>query len=100
MYRSLQLKILFFLCLMLLTSCKPATPKTSTPVTEKELNAAIDKANQSRGTLLKALLAPKPSYDFVGLKVRFIMADGSSDDNWAEAVDYYDGVLQSVCWME
>jgi uncharacterized protein YegJ (DUF2314 family) len=60
-------------------------------VTDKELNAAIEEANQSMDTLLKALLAPKPSYDFLGVKVRFSTQDGGYDDNWVEPLEYYDG---------
>ncbi len=93
MVRSLQLKVLVLLVSLLLSSCGLAASKASTPVTEEELKAATDKANQTMDTLFRAMLAPKPSYDFVGLKVRFLMPDGGNDDNWAEAVDYYDGVF-------
>ncbi len=49
MYRPLQLKILLFFVWCFSVSCGPATPQTSTPVTDKELNAAIDEANKTRG---------------------------------------------------
>ena len=93
MYRSLQLKIPVLFCLVFFASCGPTATKASTPVTEKELNAATEEANKTMDTLFRAILAPKQSYDFVGLKVRFLMPDGGNDDNWAEAVDYYDGVF-------
>jgi uncharacterized protein YegJ (DUF2314 family) len=91
MYRPLQLKILVLLWLLFTVSCAPATPQASTPVTEKELNDAIEQAHGTIETLLQALLAPKPSYDFLGVKVRFSTQDGSYDDNWVEPLDYYDG---------
>jgi uncharacterized protein YegJ (DUF2314 family) len=91
MYRSLQLKILFLLLLLFGVSCQPAAPQKSTPVSEEELDAAIEQAHGSIKTLFQAMLAPKPSYDFLGLKVRFSTQDGSYDDNWVEPVDFYDG---------
>jgi uncharacterized protein YegJ (DUF2314 family) len=91
MYRPLQLKILVLLLVLFTISCAPSTPQTSTPVTEKDLDEAIEQAHGSIETLLQAMLAPKPSYDFLGLKVRFSTPDGGYDDNWVEPVDYYDG---------
>lgn len=93
MYKALQLKVLFLYCLFLVVSCSAPAPKSGSPVSDKELNAAIEQARSTRGTLLHALLAPKPSYDFLGVKVRFRMPDGASDDNWVELVDYYDGIF-------
>lgn len=91
MYKSLQLKLLVLFCGMFLASCAPAAPQTSTPVSDEELNAAIDEAQGSIETLWQAMLAPKPSYDFLGVKVRFDTQDGGYDDNWVEPLDYYDG---------
>ena len=91
MYKSLQLKLFVLFCSMFLTFCAPATPQTSTPATEDELNAAIEEARGSMETILQAMLAPKPSYDFLGLKIRFNTPDGSYDDNWVEPVDFHDG---------
>jgi len=91
MYRSLQLKILILLSFLFIVSCGPATSQTSTPVSEEELNAAIEEAQGTIDTLFRAMLAPKPSYDFLGIKVRFKTQDGSYDDNWVEPLDYYDG---------
>jgi uncharacterized protein YegJ (DUF2314 family) len=91
MYKPLQLKILVLLWFLLVVSCAPATPQTSTPVTEEELDAASKKARESMDTLFQAMLAPKPSYDFIGVKVRFTDQDGAYDDNWVEPVEYYDG---------
>jgi uncharacterized protein YegJ (DUF2314 family) len=91
MYKSLQLKILVLLWLLFAASCAPAAPRASTPVSEEELSAAIQDAQGSLDTLLRAMLAPKASYDFLGVKVRFTNQDGEYDDNWVEPVEYYDG---------
>jgi len=91
MYKSLQLKILVLLWLLLAVSCALATPQASTPVSEKELNAAIEEARGSMDTLFRAMLAPKSSYDFIGIKVRFTTREGTVDDNWVEPVDFYEG---------
>ncbi len=91
MYKALQWKILLLFCWAFLASCAPATPTASTPVTDEEMSSAIDKANQTIETLFKAMLAPKPSYDFMGVKVRFSTQDGGYDDNWVEPIDYHDG---------
>ena len=91
MYRLLQLKNLILIWLFLTVSCAPVQSQASTPVTDKELNAAIEEARGSMDTLFQAMLAPKPSYDFLGVKVRFTTRDGGYDDNWVEPMDYYDG---------
>ena len=91
MYKPLQLKILVVIWLILAVSCVPAAPQSSTPVSEEELNEAIEEARGSIDTLFRAMLAPKASYDFLGLKIRFTTQDGTYDDNWVEPVDFYDG---------
>lgn len=91
MYRSLHLKILVLVCLLLLSSCGAVNSKAGTPVSDEELNAAIEEANKTIDMLLRAMLAPKPSYDFLGIKIRFSTQDGGYDDNWVEPVDYYNG---------
>jgi uncharacterized protein YegJ (DUF2314 family) len=77
--------------LLFTVSCSPVTPQASTPVSEDELNAAIKEAQGSMDTLLRAMIAPRPSYDFLGIKVRFTNRDGEPDDNWVEPVEYADG---------
>jgi uncharacterized protein YegJ (DUF2314 family) len=91
MYKPLQLIILVLLWLLLAVACAPAAPQSTTPVSEEELNTAIEEARGSMDTLFKAMLAPKASYDFLGVKVRFTTRDGLDDDNWVEPIDYYDG---------
>ena len=88
MYKSLQLKIFLLVCLVFATSCKPSL--AGTPVTDEEFNAAVEEAHSTLSTLLQALLAPKSSFDFVGVKVRFI-GEETFEDIWAEPVDYLDG---------
>jgi uncharacterized protein YegJ (DUF2314 family) len=89
MYRSLQLKILA-ICLFLVTSCGLNSSLAGTPVTDEEFDAAVEEAHSTLNLLRQALLAPRPSYDFVGLKVRFTGAE-TFEDIWTEPVDYYDG---------
>ena len=88
MYMSLQLKIFLLVCLVFATSCQPSL--AGTPITEEEFRAAVEEAHSTLGTLRKALLAPKPSYDFVGIKVRFT-SESTFEDHWTEPVDYADG---------
>lgn len=87
MYKALQLKIFLLLCLVLATSCRPSL--AGTPVTDEEFNAAVEEAHGTMSTLREALLAPKSSYDFVGLKVRFT-GQGMYEDIWTEPVGYLD----------
>ena len=94
MVKSLQLKILFLLFMIFIASCGSViNSKAGTPVTDEELNAAIEEAHQTLDVLFKAMLAPKASYDFLGLKVRFSTPDRGYDDNWVEPVEYYDGIF-------
>ena len=88
MSRPLQLKNLLFVCLIFIVSCSPSL--AGTPVTDEEFNAAVEEAHSTLSVLRRALLAPKPSYDFVGLKVRFV-GEETFEDIWTEPVDYLDG---------
>jgi uncharacterized protein YegJ (DUF2314 family) len=88
MYRPLQLRILWVICLVLIASCSPAL--AGTPVTDEEFNAAVEEAHSTMSTLREALLAPKANFDFVGVKVRFVGAE-TFEDIWTEPVDYLDG---------
>jgi uncharacterized protein YegJ (DUF2314 family) len=88
MYKVLQLKAFLIFCLSLLTSCSTASSLAGTPVTDEELDAAIHQAHATLNVLREALLAPKPSYDFIGLKVRFRTDGGLIDDNWTQPVAY------------
>jgi len=101
MYKSLQLKSVLLLCVLLSASCGSpvATPVSSstqslsgTPVTDEEFNAAVDEAHGTLSVVRQALLAPKETYTFVGLKVRFI-GNETFEDIWTQPVDYYDGIF-------
>jgi uncharacterized protein YegJ (DUF2314 family) len=90
MVKPLQVNILLLLCLLLTVSCAPAAPTPLPPVTVDEMDAAIQQAHETLSTVRQALLAPKASYDWVGLKVRFVGA-GESEEIWTQPVDYYNG---------
>ena len=84
MYKPIWLRIVTLLSLVFIISCGSPAPKTATPVSDEELNAAIDQAQDTLGTILQAFLAPKETYDFLGVKVRFRTQEGTYDDNWVE----------------
>ena len=88
MYKLLQLKAFLIFCLFLLASCSTASSLAGTPVTDDELDAAIQQAHATLNVLREALLSPKPSYNFIGLKVRFRTEGGLIDDNWTQPVAY------------
>ena len=88
-----QLKFPFVLCLFFLASCTSSSSLAGTPVTDEELNAAIQEAHTTLNVLREALLAPKDSYKFIGLKIRFRTDGGLIDDHWTEPVTYYEGVF-------
>jgi uncharacterized protein YegJ (DUF2314 family) len=73
---------------MLLASCRPSV--AGTPVTDEEFDAAVAEAHDTLGTLREALLSPRDSYDFIGLKVRFI-GETTYEDTWTQPVDYFNG---------
>lgn len=88
MYRPLSLKNFLLIWLFLATSCGPSL--AGTPVTDEEFDAAVEEAHSNLNVLFQALLAPRPSYDFVGLKVRFTGTE-TFEDIWTEPLDYYSG---------
>jgi uncharacterized protein YegJ (DUF2314 family) len=88
MYKPLQLTTFLLVCLVLITSCRPSV--AGTPVTDEEFDAAVAEAHDTLGTLREALLSPRDSYDFIGLKVRFI-GETEYEDTWTQPVDYFNG---------
>lgn len=88
-----MLKILLLVCLLLTVSCASRAPTPIPPVTEEEFDAAVKEAHATLNVLRQALLAPKESYEFIGLKIRFRSQGGAVDDHWTEPVDYYGGVF-------
>jgi len=90
--RRLQLKILLLVGVLLVSSCAPASPTTLPPATDEEFDAAVANAHSTLETVRRALLSPKPSYTFIGLKIR-VYGDSSIEDIWTEPVDYYNGAF-------
>ena len=90
MYKPLQLKSVLLICVLLVTSCGSFSPLAGTPVTDEQFDAAVEEAHGTLNVLRQAILSPKPSYDFIGLKVRFF-GDGTFEDIWTEPVDYFEG---------
>jgi uncharacterized protein YegJ (DUF2314 family) len=88
MYKPLQLTKFLLLCVILITSCSPSV--AGTPITDEQFDAAVEEAHQTLDTLRQALLAPKESYDFVGVKIRFT-GESAYEDIWTQPLDYYDG---------
>lgn len=90
MYRKLHLTASLIACLVLIASCASSPSIEGTPVTDEEFDAAVKEAHGTLGTLRSALLSPRESYIFVGLKVRFT-GRGEYEDIWTEPVDYFEG---------
>lgn len=97
MVKPLQLKALFVVCLLFTASCRPSTPTPTTHPSsftdpDEELTVAVGQAQSTLYILRRALLAPKPSYDFLGVKVRFKSSDGRTEDMWTEAAYILDNI--------
>ena len=94
MYKHLHWKILIVLS-FLLASCQPAAP-TPVPIStftdpDKEFEKAVRQAQDTLYILRQAFLAPKPSYAFMSVKVRFA-TDQGTEDMWTEPIDLLDNV--------
>jgi uncharacterized protein YegJ (DUF2314 family) len=87
MYKPLQWKTFLLLCLFFVTSCSPSV--VNTPITDEEYEAAVQQAHGTMDILLRSLLAPNPTYRFVGVKARFFGKNVEFEDHWTEPVDYY-----------
>jgi len=95
MFHRLHWKIILVLGLFLLASCQPAAP-TPVPLStftdpDEELTKAVRQAQDSMHVLRQAFLAPKPSYVFMSVKVRFV-GESRTEDMWTEPVDLLDNV--------
>ena len=88
MHKSLQWIKILLLCVLLIASCSPSL--AGTPITDEQFDAAVEEAHQTMDTLRQALLAPKESYDFVGVKIRFT-GETSYEDICTQPLDYFDG---------
>ena len=89
MYKSLQLTVLWLMCVIFTLSCTSSSLE-GTPVSDEEFDAAVKEAHGTLSTLRQALLSPRENYVFVGLKVRFTGTE-EYEDIWTEPVDYLDG---------
>jgi len=92
MVKALQLKIIFFVIALLVSSCGSSEPKPVEPFTNEEFDAAVDQAHSTLDIVRKALLAPEPSYAFIGLKIR-VNGKMEFEDIWTEPLDYYNGAF-------
>ena len=93
MYKVLQLKIPFLLLLLIITACAPATSQP-TPIPtianlDEEMTVAVREAQDTLYVLRQAMLAPKPSYKLLSVKVRFV-SNGDIEDMWTEPIDFSD----------
>jgi uncharacterized protein YegJ (DUF2314 family) len=93
MYKSLQLKIPFLLFLFFAASCAPSEPP-ATPIStlanmDEEMTVAVRQAQDTLYILRQAMLAPKPSYKLLSVKVRFV-SNGDIEDMWTEPIDFSD----------
>lgn len=86
-----RLEAVFVLVAILLWSCAPPTP--ASPV-DDEFEAAVAQAQSTLETVRQALLSPKPSYVYIGLKIR-VHGDSTFEDIWTEPVDFYDGAFST-----
>lgn len=92
MYRNLQLVVLFLVCVLILSSCGSSSPTPTGQPTDEEFDAAVAEAHRTLITVRQALLSPKPSYTFIGLKIR-VHGGSEFEDIWTEPVDYYNGAF-------
>ena len=93
MRKVLQLKIPFIVFLFFVASCAPSTPVV-TPIPtltglDEEMTLAVKQAQDTLYIVRRAMIAPKPSYKLLSLKVRFV-ANSKIEDIWTEFVDVSD----------
>ena len=93
MYKALQLKIPALLLLFIVSACAPAksqpTPIPTMANLDEEMTVAVRQAQDTLYILRRAMLAPKPSYKFLSVKVRFV-SNGDIEDMWTEPIDFSD----------
>jgi Uncharacterized protein conserved in bacteria (DUF2314). len=56
---------------------------------DEEMTVAVRQAQDTLYILRQAMLAPKPSYKFLSVKVRFV-SNGDIEDMWTEPIDFSD----------
>lgn len=92
MYRNLLLGVLFLVSVMSIASCDLSPQVSAGSPTDEEFDAAVAAAHETLTTVRQALLSPKPSYDFIGLKIR-VHGQAEFEDIWTEPIDYYNGAF-------
>lgn len=92
MYKPLQLRVFLLVSVFLVSSCGPSSPAPVIPATDEEFDAAVAEAHGTLNVVRQALLSPKPSYTFIGLKIR-VHGDDTFEDIWTEPLDYYNGAF-------
>lgn len=92
MYRTLQLGVLFLVSVLFLSSCGSSSPAPVGEPTDEEFEAAVAAAHETLVTVRQALLSPRPSYTFIGLKIR-VHGESEFEDIWTEPIDYYNGAF-------
>jgi uncharacterized protein YegJ (DUF2314 family) len=92
MVKALQWKTFFVMCLFLAAACGRSTPTPTSTFSDpdQELAEAVRQAQSTLSTVRQAMLAPKPSYEFLGVKARFRSSNGSIEDMWVEPVAFMD----------
>ncbi len=85
--------IVIIVCgVVLISACAGSPAVTPAAASEEEFEAAVAQAQSSLETVRQALLSPKPSYTYIGLKIR-VHGESAFEDIWTEPVDYYDGAF-------
>jgi len=92
MYGRLQLKSVLLAGVLFVSACASPSSTSIAPATDEEFELAVKNAHGTLETVRRALLSPKPSYTFIGLKIR-VYGDSSFEDIWTEPVDYYNGAF-------
>jgi len=93
MLKHLQLNTLVIICLLWMASCASLAETTPPPpVSDEEFDSAVEEAHNTLHIVRRALLAPEPSYAFIGLKIR-VFGEGAFEDIWTEPLDYYSGAF-------
>lgn len=88
MYKPLQWKNILVVCVLWLSACQPSSVASGDAKTysEAELNEAIGEAQKTLYILRQAFLAPKPSYSYMSVKVRF-STTRDREDMWTQPIE-------------
>lgn len=94
MYKHLRWNLIALL--LLLVACQPAEP-TPVPISkfsdpDPELTKAVRTAQDTMYIFRRAFLSPKPSYQFMSVKVRFQSRHGT-EDMWTEPIEIIDNTF-------